>query len=1073
MGRKNKGNPDKNSENGVTPKRSRKGEKEKKDEEPIIPLDRQMTGVKFTSAGVVDFIDEEVITPRVFDRTKRNVNAEQNVANLSFMENVQVSDDNEEKEEDEETEEVEKKLEPNGILEEKEETQNNSVKGNNAENSNTPNNDSNNVNEKVVDTSPLKKECDRSFMYSMDETPKKFNMYVVEREYESTTKKYKTPSEFDMLKPDKNLIGNKCITINNYVSPPKYFRNHVCQSKFPLSGEVEPNAMEYADFQGLFKNKICLLTEQEFRESTENSKLKAKSTEEYLRMQTEQHIKWPLNANENEEANDMNQTPKRCSTFAVNGRDSNSSTTSNNGSCKSPNKKKTTATKTFSTKRLLEALNIATSTPSTSNASKNTDSNNKGSIKKNENERKKKSKTEDTLIDFEMKPVHKSEKNNVIRKITLMKIEKIEKKEEKKEETKNEEVKNEEISKQEEETKTKEAINKKEEVNTTEEINKNEEINDKTEINKSKVMNKGRVMNTGGNPDYKGDDDDDDDDDNDKKGKGNPKGMNNDNDEMKKKKNNDEEEEKKKNENIKKEKEEEVKKEEVKKEEEVKTEEEEKKKEEELKKEKLKEEEKKVEIFVESLCMDDLILYRFNALPTEFKPYSEHLDDLFKDKECGTANKILQTYNALILVISRRVKLSQPIYFRLIRKEMNHLLGRITFDEEGLRQVAWLAPQLIILNRVVVKEDVLLANVEAYPEYQNGKAVEDIEIRENVESNQDLLNCSSKDKKEMFQRIIINWANVKHNEFLRKLNEDYYMPLYFELKRWHSKFNFKEIVYPLASVENDKTMADLSFTPHESNTDDFFVQNDSPLKTLDTQLQIEKNGFTREIERDQTRTPLGKNRRRSNGPLSFASAMSMNTGTTPKNATPKKETKNMEKIRQTANQKRAINEIKEELEGEELNLLTEKKYWEKAKWIGEILHDTFVVEGTHTVIDLNTFARKIADKYKSNKTFEMDDKKIMEIIETLSAYIPDIKIKPGLTDKNKKNLAVQSKKNLAVFIDPIARKAEVISKRYNKLKSEKEDRMNTLWKEKNVSIELTENIKKYLLNPGMTLDKII
>ncbi|CRH01659.1 conserved Plasmodium protein, unknown function [Plasmodium relictum] len=800
-------------------------------------------------------IDEDLLTPRAFDRTKKSMG----IRNL--MMSINENNNKPKNENNERDDDIILDSKSNGSIKEVNNLNNDKINCNykNIDNKNNEEIKDNCVNNEYIsyeesNYNNVIKQNDSSFVNSGWQTPKKSNvgLYYTGIDNPSTLKKYKTPCEMDMIQPDESLIGNKCITINNYVNPPKYINNVITPSKFPLSGENNI-FVSYEDFKSLFKHKACLTSEHEFNNN--NSSIQNENYEgkylEGITLNYENHA-WP---NKKEEFNSIKKNKKIY-----------------NGNINSPKSKKIKKEMTkLSTKRLLYELD---------GAQKNKDNKNQNNIKivkkmKTDNNQEKEDDIIYNFIDYEIKPVIKSEKN----------------KEEK-----------------------------------------------------------------------------------------------------------------------------------------------------------------------EFKSMEMMAKEKQNPLTPIYEPYSKDLDELFKDKTFLTPINLLIIYQYLLVVIARRNQKNQPVFYQLIKKEMSNLTPYSSFNEESLKQLAWIAPNLIQLNKVVVTKEILEANHQSYPDYLTGKKIEDIQIREHTENCENIYKYTANDKNEMLKRIIINWANIKHNELLKKLNPNFYFPEYFELKKWHSKFDFKEIIFPKVTLEENKMLAQLSHTPQESNADDFIVIQDSPIKCATNDLK--KNGtFIEEIEKERTRTPLGKNRKKTNFIGSFASVYNQD-------APKKKETKNMKQIREEANKKKIIKEIKTELDKEYEILLEEKKKLENAKWIAEIIHDMFIVEGTQTVLELNTLSKKIADKYKSNKSFQMDEIKISELIELLPKYVTSINIKPSLMNKDKKNVSVKSRKSLCNFLEPISKKISEISKKYEELKNNKENRLNELWIKHNVKYELTENIKNYVLNPG-------
>ncbi|GAB67636.1 hypothetical protein PCYB_122040 [Plasmodium cynomolgi strain B] len=468
----------------------------------------------------------------------------------------------------------------------------------------------------------------------------------------------------------------------------------------------------------------------------------------------------------------------------------------------------------------------------------------------------------------------------------------------------------------------------------------------------------------------------------------------------------------------------------------------------------------------DAASMDQMSKQKQNPLTPIYEPYSKDLDTLFDISQIETPAILLGIYRGLLVSVSRRNQKNAPAFYQLVKHEVLGFSNCQSFSIESLKQLAWIAPNLIQLNKVVITKEIFEANQQAYPDFVTGRKVEDIQIREHTDACENIYKYSPSDKLEMLKRIIINWVNVKHNELLRGINPDFYCPKYSELKKWHSKFNFKDILFPSVTLEENKILAQLAQTPQESNADDFIVIQDSPIKCATNDFR--KNGtIVKDMLKEKTRTPLGRNRRKSNfqgGGSPFASSFNHNNNM--ENSPRKKETNNMKQIREEANKKNIIKEIKTKFEKEHETVLNEKKKFEDATWIAEIIHDTFIVEGTQTVIEINTFSKKIADKYKTNKGFQMDEAKIAQLIEMLPQYVSDINLKPSMMDKNKMTLSVKCKKNLGTFLEPLTNKINDLSRKYQELKKNKEKRLNELWKQHNVGFELTENIKKFFLKPS-------
>ncbi|SBS96168.1 conserved Plasmodium protein, unknown function [Plasmodium ovale curtisi] len=762
------------------------------------------------------------------------------------------------------------------------------------------------------------------------QTPKKSNvgLYYSGIDNPSTLKKYKTPCEMDMLHPDESLIGNKCITINNYVNPPKYVAPTVTPSKFPLSGENNPH-MTYEDFRCLFKHKACIISEHEFNNNKLSNRMD-NSDRKYIECFNSgyENNSWP---NKKEVAPSIS---KMSSTFFTNSKDS--------PKCK---KRKGDGSTKLSTKKILNVLvggekgkNECTKLGNHNNMNHSISNSISRSISRS--------------ISHSISP---SVSNSVSPSVSPSA-------------SNNPNIGDKYVSGK---------YGKKGKIHVNEEEEENFKKKEKKELIDYEIN---PIINT-----------------------------------------------------------------------------------------------EKENINNEPKSMEEMSKQKQNPLIPLYEPYSKELDVIFNKSIIKTPILLLNIYQYLLVVIARRNQKNEPIFYQLIKQEVINLNPCRCFSEELLKQLAWIAPNLIQLNKVVITKDIYESNQQIYTEYITGKKIEDIQIREHTENCENIYKYTSADKLEMLKRIIISWANIKHNELLKKINPDFYCAKYSELKKWHSNFNFNDIIFPTVILEENKMLAQLAQTPQESNADDFIVIQDSPIKCATIELKHNES-FMKDIEKEKTRTPLGKNKKRTSNFI----IMTNNTFTSPCNynhldiSPKKKETSNMKYIRDEANKKNIIKIIKNEFDKEHELLLNEKKKLENAKWIAEIIHDTFIVEGTYTVIELNTFSKKIAEKYKSNKNFKMDENKITELIEFLPKYVPDINIKPSMMSKNKTNLSVKTKKNLFSFLEPLTLKINEIVKKYEELKNNKESRINELWKKHNVTFELNDKMKKYFLTPGsISLDAAV
>ncbi|SOV17851.1 conserved Plasmodium protein, unknown function [Plasmodium gaboni] len=895
-----------------------------------------------------NIIDDDMLTPRAFDRTKKSMGAK------SFVMNI--SENNESKNKDLKKEEIINNNLNNKMLNNNQCNKNNGYYNNNNNNNNTyngilNNDDRNNYeyNHNKNMMSPNKRNipdcndstttdnsryinCDNdnynnsmkqnvsSFMNAGWQTPKKSNVgsYYTGIDHPSTLKKYKTPCEKDMLEPDESLIGNKCITINNYVNPPKYINNLVTPSKFPLSGEND-DFMSYEDFKGLFKHNACLISEYEYNNDKSPTSLLDNCSKQYLEELNDnnQNNAWPKKKDNYASPQKSNTILQGSNNIISNNNFNNnnySNFNNNNNNKESPRskKKRYDTHKNISTRKILNIVVSNGKRKEDYNEDSYNSSLNSNTMKKRKfNSSSEKSDPYDLdSIDYEVNPVLKSDINR----------------------DKNNNI----------------------ELNNDGEKNKKVQIN----INNNKIQQNDDEFN--------------------------------------------------------------------------------------------------------NKSVNEMIREKHNPLRTKYEGYSSDLNVIFNN-ETGTPYQLIAMYKNLLVVISRRNQKNEPVFFQIIRPEVRVLNNSISFTQELIKQLAWIAPNLIQLNKVTITKEVFDSNQRHYPEFITGKKIEDIQIREHTDNCDNLYKYSNEEKLEMLKRIIINWVNKKHNEFLKNINPNFYLAKYSQLKKWHSNFNYEEIVFPSVTLEENKVLPHLARTPQESNADDFIVIQDSPIKCATNDLR--KNGtFLQDMEKEKTRTPLGKNRRRGSTYLGAIGAY--NNNQMEDSPSKKKETKNMKNIREEANKKKIIKEIKMEIDKEFDELLDHKKKLENALWIAEIIHDSFIVQGTHTVIEIQTFAKKLSDKYKSNKDFLMDQNYIAQIIELLPQYINDINIKPGMMNKNKKNLSVKSKKNLYNFLEPLSNEINTLNKKYQDLKNNKENKLIDLWKNYNVQYELTENIKKYFLNPG-------
>ncbi|CAI7721927.1 hypothetical protein PVIIG_01711 [Plasmodium vivax India VII] len=766
------------------------------------------------------------------------------------------------------------------------------------------------------------KKSESSFMNNGWQTPKKSNvgMYYSGIDNPSTLKKYKTPCEMDMINPDESLIGNKCITINNYVNPPKYVAPVVTPSKFPLSGENNPH-MTYDDFRCLFKHKACIISEHEF-----NSKKNCNQVDSY----------------EN----------KYIDCF-----------TSNYENNSWPNKKEVSPSLSRSHTKMLH----------TSKESPRT--------KKRKVENGASLSTKKLLNELGKCGKDKRDKENGVNSGT--------------------------------------SANSGHSAQSVRSGKSGQSGHSAQSVRSGKSGQSGHSTQSGRSG---------------HSGKSGQSGQSAHSSGRGQQREGGEDQS--------------------------------------TRTEWIDYEVNPVIIKGSNRAernaasMDQMSKQKQNPLTPIYEPYSKDLDTLFDIKLIETPAILLGIYRGLIVAVSRRNQMNVPAFYQLVKHEVIQLSNCPSFTIEYLKQLAWIAPNLIQLNKVVITKEVFDANQQAYPEFVTGRKVEDIQIREHTDACENIYKYSPSDKLEMLKRIIINWVNVKHNELLRGINPNFYCPKYSELKKWHSTFNFKDILFPSVTLEENKILAQLAQTPQESNADDFIVIQDSPIKCATNDFR--KNGtFAKDMLKEKTRTPLGRNRRRSNiigGGSPFASSFNHNNnmGESPR----KKETSNMKHIREEANKKNIIKEIKAKFDKEHETVLNEKKKIEDATWIAEIIHDTFIVEGTQTVIEINTFSKKIADKYKTNKGFQMDEAKIAQLIEILPQYVSDINLKPSMMDKNKMTLSVKCKKNLGTFLEPLTNKMNDLSRKYQEMKKNKEKRLNELWKQHNVGFELTESIKKYFLTPG-------
>ncbi|EUD67730.1 hypothetical protein C922_01919 [Plasmodium inui San Antonio 1] len=828
-----------------------------------------------------DIIDEDSLTPRVFDRTKKsmgmgnfnmkNFNMEKNEAenspskkqtnrkkcrssNIEEGDNRSVTKIKRVKKDIAKTGDDHSNMQKMEGIYKNECTDGGGDKTNSRDNTNTNGRFTTNTAEKT----------ESSFMNNGWQTPKKSNvgMYYSGIDNPSTLKKYKTPCEMDMINPDESLIGNKCITINNYVNPPKYVAPVVTPSKFPLSGENNPH-MTYDDFRSLFKHNACIISEHEFN-SKKNSIQADNYENKYIDCFTSnyENNSWPnkkevspsLSRSNTKMLQTSKESPRSKKRKVENGTNVNTKKMLNMLAESDKNKRHkengvnsgTSANsarsgysgysgKSGHSGQSGRSGHSANSTYSTNSTSTNSNSPSKSPQKSSRDQDPEGREDENThtkWIDYEVNPVIIKGSNKTER---------------------------------------------------------------------------------------------------------------------------------------------------------------------------------------DAASMDQMSKQKQNPLTPIYEPYSKDLDTLFDISQVETPAILLGIYRGLLVAVSRRNQMNVPAFYQLVKQEVVGLSNCPSFTIESLKKLAWIAPNLIQLNKVVITKEIFEQHQQAYPE---------------------------------------------------GINPDFYCPKYSELKKWHSNFNFKDIVFPSVTLEENKILAQLAQTPQESNADDFIVIQDSPIKCATNDFR--KNGtFVKDMLKEKTRTPLGRNRRKSTilgGGSPFASSFNHNNNVA--DSPRKKETNNMKQIREEANRKTIIKEIKTEFDKEHETVLNEKKKFEDATWIAEIIHDTFIVEGIQTVIEINTFSKKVADKYKTNKGFQMDEAKIAQLIEMLPQYVSDINLKPSMMDRNKMTLSVKCKKNLGTFLEPLTNKINDLSRKYQDLKKNKEKRLNELWKQHNVGFELNEKIKKFFLNPS-------
>ncbi|KJP85904.1 hypothetical protein AK88_04436 [Plasmodium fragile] len=868
-----------------------------------------------------DIIDEDSMTPRVFDRTKKSMAMKNFNMNNNEVENSpSKKQTNRKKSRSFNMEEegnrsitkikrVKKDITKTGYDYNNMQNMEGMYKNESPRTGGDKTNSLDNTGTNCRFTNNTVEKSESSFMNNGWQTPKKSNvgMYYSGIDNPSTLKKYKTPCEMDMINPDESLIGNKCITINNYVNPPKYVAPVVTPSKFPLSGENNPH-MTYDDFRCLFKHKACIISEHEF-----NSKKNSNQIDNY----ENKYIDCFTSNYEN------NSWPNKKEVLSPSIRRSNTKMLSISKESPRTRKKKVENGAKVNTKKLLNILGECSKNKGdkengvNSGASANSGRSGQGGKNVHSGQSANSAYSTSTNSTSTNSPTKSDQKNN----------------------------------------RGQHHAQREEDNTPTEWID--------YEVNPVIIKGSNRAERN-------------------------------------------------------------------------------------------------------AASMDQMSKQKQNPLTPIYEPYSKDLDTLFDISQIETPAILLAIYRGLLVSVSRRNQMNVPAFYQLVKKEVIRLSNCQSFSIELLKQLAWIAPNLIQLNKVVITKEIFEANQEAYPEFVTGRKVEDIQIREHTDACDNIYKYSPSDKLEMLKRIIINWVNVKHNELLKGINPNFYCPKYSELKKWHSKFNFKDISFPSVTLEENKILAQLAQTPQESNADDFIVIQDSPIKCATNDFR--NNGtFVKDIMKEKTRTPLGRNRRRSNflgGGSPFASSFNNHNNNNMGDSPRKKETNNMKQIREEANKKNIIKEIKTKFDKEHETVLNEKKKLEDATWIAEIIHDTFIVEGTQTVIEINSFSKKVADKYKTNKGFQMDEAKIAQLIEMLPHYVSDINLKPSMMDRNKMTLSVKCNKNLGTFLEPLSNKINDLSRKYQELKKNKEKRLNELWKQHNVGFELTDNIKKFFLNPS-------
>ncbi|VWU49469.1 conserved protein, unknown function [Hepatocystis sp. ex Piliocolobus tephrosceles] len=465
------------------------------------------------------------------------------------------------------------------------------------------------------------------------------------------------------------------------------------------------------------------------------------------------------------------------------------------------------------------------------------------------------------------------------------------------------------------------------------------------------------------------------------------------------------------------------------------------------------------------LSMQELAKEKKNPLVVNYEEYSKELDVLFNKEIIETPILLLSIYQYLLVIIARRNQKSQPVFFELIKQEIINLNPYRVFNEQLLRQLAWLCPDLIQLHKVTITKEIYESNQTIYTNFVTGKKVEDIQIGENDGKLKDIYRYTSSEKIEMVKRIIINWANIKHNEFLKTIDKKFYSAKYNELKKWHSKFDFKNIIFPLVTVDYKIINPDLCKTPVESNADDFDVFEDSPIKCVTLDLKKDWS-FLKDLDKEKTRTPLGRNRRKSELLIdkNYNNAFNKHLGGSPK----KKETDAMRAIKEEANKKSILKNIKIEFDKQNETLLSEIKKYKNAENIAEAIYHEFIVNKQSPVSDINRLTTKLFNTFKNTESYIPDERTILEILQMLPAYIKNINIKPSLTDNTKNVITVKPSKTINHFLKPLTDKKKEITQKNEQIMNNRETRLKQLWEKHNVNFELTDKIKNYFLSPGKT-----